>query len=360
MAIRTDDNILMLAGTTEGLYLFDGTCRRDGWSRRGPYLTGCDIASAVLDPRDGATIWVAATGNGATAVYRSSDRGETWQMAGEPFDCDMVWQVEPGHAAHPNRVYAGVRPAGLFVSDDSGDNWQPVSGLNDHPSTCEWWEGGGGKMLHTILTNPSDPDELTVAISVAGVFRSRDGGGTWQPINEGTFSMAQEVEAMLGHPAEHPGVHRCVHKVVRHPSRHNVLYQQNHVGVYATQDGGESWTDIGGNVRDTFGFVIGVTRDASVYVVPQDMNKVRFSGQLEVYRRREGAPRWEVLTNGLPEIENLTLYRDGLATDNCLPGGVYFGTSAGDIYHTTNGGESWSKLATDLPPVRSISCEHYT
>ncbi|MGH9176745.1 MAG: WD40/YVTN/BNR-like repeat-containing protein [Vicinamibacterales bacterium] len=359
MATRSDTNLLVLAGTGDGLYLYEGTCERSGWSVRGPYLEGRDIANAVLDPRDGRTIWVAASGNGSTAVYRSPDRGATWQMAGEPFDCDMVWHVEPGHAAHPRRVYAGVRPAGLFVSDDSGETWQSVDGLNQHPSTAEWWEGGGGKMLHTILTNPSDPDELTVAISVAGVFRSLDGGATWQPSNEGTLSMAEYMEETLGGPARHPGVHRCVHKVVRHPSRPAVLYQQNHDGVYATEDGGASWVDIAANVRDKFGFVIGITRDGSVYVVPQDMNQVRFSGQLEVYRRREGAGSWDVLTNGLPEISNLTLYREGMATDNCLPGGVYFGASAGDIYHTINGGETWSKLAAGLPPVRSMSCEHF-
>ncbi len=364
MATRTDDKILVLAGTRDGLYLFEGTCAREGWRRRGPYLEGLDIANAVLDPRDGRTIWASASGNGSTAVYRSRDFGETWAMAGDPFDCDMVWHVEPGHASHPNRVYAGVRPAGLYMSDDSGESWQPVRGLNDHPSASEWWEGGGGKMLHTILTNPGDPDELTVAISVAGVFQSRDGGATWHPRNEGTIGMEAEMaewlEEQLGRPTEHHGVHRCVHKVVRHPGRPEVLYQQNHDGVYKTEDGGANWVDISEGVSSRFGFVIGITHDASVYVIPQDMDKVRFSGQLGVYRMRDGATSWDRLTNGLPELDNVTLYREGMATDNCPTGGVYFGTSEGDLFHTTNGGETWSKLASGMPAVRSVSCEHYS
>jgi photosystem II stability/assembly factor-like uncharacterized protein len=360
MATRNGDNILVLAGTRDGLYLFEGTCAREGWRQRGPYLEGLDIANAVLDPRDGRTIWASATGNGSTAVYRSRDFGETWAMAGEPFDCDMVWHVEPGHAAHPGRVYAGVRPAGLYISDDSGETWQPVEGLNEHDSTDEWWEGGGGKMLHTILTNPSDPDEVTVGISVAGVFQSRDGGATWQPRNDGTVGMAEVMEEMSGQPVAHPGVHRCVHKVVRHPRRPEVMYQQNHDGVYKTENGGMNWIDISEGVSSRFGFVIGITSDASIYVVPQDMDKVRFSGQLGVYRMRDGATSWDRLTNGLPELENVTLYREGMATDNCPSGGVYFGTSEGDLFHTVNGGETWSKLASGMPAVRSVSCEHYS
>ena len=195
-------------------------------------------------------------------------------MAGGPFDCDMVWHVEPGHAAHPERVYAGVRPAALCRSDDAGETWQPILALNEHETTDEWWEGGGGKMLHTILTNPSDPDELTVAISVAGVFQSRDGGASWQPSNVGTVGMSEVMAEMLGHPVDHADVHRCVHKVVRHPSRPEVMYQQNHDGVYKTVDGGASLDrHQRGCGEPSFGFVIGITRDASVYVVPQDMDR---------------------------------------------------------------------------------------
>ena len=158
---------------------------------------------------------------------------------------------------------------------------------------------------------------------------------------------------------QHPGVHRCVHKVVRHPLKPNLLYQQNHDGVYRSEDRGENWVDICDGIPDRFGFPIGITWDGSVYVVPQDMNEVRFSGQLAVYRMREGQSSWEPMTAGLPEVEKLTLYREGMATDACSPGGVYFGTSAGDLFHTTDGGEQWAVLASGLPAVRSVSCEHF-
>jgi hypothetical protein len=359
MATRLGDNVMVLAGTRDGLYLYDGTPSRDSWSVRGPFLSGCDISHAVLDPRDQSTIWVAASGNGTTAVYRSPDRAVSWEMAGPPFEVDQVWHVEPGHMSQPGRVYAGVKPAGLFVSDDFGVTWNPVTGLNEHPSSCEWWEGGAGKMVHTILTDHGDPNDLTVAISVAGVLHSSDGGMTWEPRNEGTIGMASMYAEMFDAVVQHPGVHRCVHKVVRHPQKPSVLYQQNHDGVYRTDDRGQTWVDICDGIPDRFGFAIGITWDGSVYVVPQDMNEVRYSGQLTVFRMREGETTWDALTHGLPEVEKLTLYREGLATDACTPGGVYFGTSAGDLFHTIDGGESWSALATGLPPVRSVSCEHY-
>lgn len=360
MATRDDDHILLLAGTREGLFLFDGTTARDEWHPREPVLAGMQVAHATLDPRDGRTIWAAATGDGHTAVYRSPDRGHTWERAGEPFDVTEVWHVEPGHASQPGRVWAGVKPAALWRSDDWGMTWQPVTALNEHPSRAEWWEGGAGLVLHTIVTNPADADELTVAISVAGVFRSDDGGESWQPRNRGLRDMAAmwSQEMNDGQPARH-AVHTCVHKVVRHPGNPTVLFQQNHEGVYRSDDRGESWADLCDGLPDRFGFPIAVARDGSVYVVPQDSEQVRLAGQLAVYRRRDGAPHWERLTAGLPEHESVTLYREGMAADGCTPGGVYFGTSEGDIWATRDGGDHWSRLASGLPRVLSLACEHH-
>ena len=361
MAIRDDERILLIAGTREGLYLYESTCARESWTCRGVSLPNHEISHAILDPRDARTIWAAAIGEGYTAVYRSGDLGETWQMAGESFDCDAVWHVEPGHASQPGRVYAGVKPAALYVSDDYGTNWNSMDGLNRHASREEWWEGGAGLVLHTIVTNQHDPNDVMVAISVAGVFRSLDGGISWQPSNEGTLSMAEAWTSEFGNAsAQHLGVHRCVHKVVRSPRYPAVLVQQNHDGVYRSDDHGASWVDIADGIRDRFGFVIGATRDGSVYVVPQNMEQVRFSGQLTVYRMRDGSTTWDPLTTGLPEVDNLTLYREGMATDNCESGGVYFGTCEGDIYGTRDGGDSWRRIASGMPPVLSVSCEHFS
>jgi photosystem II stability/assembly factor-like uncharacterized protein len=257
-------------------------------------------------------------------------------------------------------VYAGVKPAALYRSDDGGESWQELTGLTGHPSRSEWWGGGAGLILHTICIGQDDPDDIFVAMSVAGVFHSGDGGRNWAPRNEGLFSFADGLAEMgRTEPIEHPEVHRCVHKMVRHPSDRNVLYQQNHMGVYRSDDRGESWVDICDGLSNRFGFPIGITRDGGVYVVPQDENTVRFSGQLAVYRTRDGGFSWDALTKGLPQIENITLYREGLTTDNCTPGGVYFGTSEGELFYTRDGGDSWARLADGLPGIRSVSVEHW-
>ncbi|RIK45352.1 MAG: hypothetical protein DCC58_06650, partial [Chloroflexi bacterium] len=261
MARRTDENITVLAGTRDGLYLFDGDCTRTSWRQRGPFLPGCDVSHAILDHRDGRTMWAAATGNGATAVYRSDDRGNTWRMSGSAWDVDQIWHVEPGHVSQPWRVYAGVKPAALYRSDDGGESWQELTGLTSHPSRPEWWEGGAGLILHTIEVDREDPNELFVAMSVAGVFHSDDGGRSWTPRNDGVFSFAEGNQE-----AAFPEVHRCVHKLVRHPADPNVLYQQNHMGVYRSDNRGASWVDIGAGLPSPFGFPIGITRDGSVFV----------------------------------------------------------------------------------------------
>lgn len=359
MAVRNDENVLVLAGTRDGLYLFDGTCRRDEWTRRGPFLEGCDVSHATLDHRNGRTIWAAASGNGSTAVYRSDDRGETWRVSGGAWDVEQIWHVEPGHASQPWRVYAGVKPAALYRSDDGGESWQELPALSNHPSHTEWWGGGAGLILHTIVPDEQDPDDLYVGMSVAGVFHTADGGKSWAPRNEGVFSFATVAEPDAP-PAQFPEVHRCVHKMVRHPQDSNVLYQQNHMGVYRSDDRGHNWVDIGAGLPSIFGFAICITRDGGVYVVPQDENTVRFSGQLTVYRTRDGGLSWDALTAGLPQIENLTLYREGMATDGCTPGGIYFGTSEGDLFHSRDGGDQWQLLASGLPGVRSVSCEHWS
>jgi photosystem II stability/assembly factor-like uncharacterized protein len=363
MATQFAEQLLVAAGTRAGLYIFESDLDRQAWTRRGPYLEDFEISHAVLDPRDGATIW--ATGNqpGRVAIYRSPDRGQTWQQAGNELPVDQVWHIEPATADKSTTLYAGARPAALYRSDDFGESWQRVASLNEHETSSEWWEGGGGLVLHTIVTNPSKPDDLFIGMSVGGVFYSPDGGRTWEPRNEGVISFAEEWVDGEGNPARHTGVHRCTHKFVRHPDN-GKLFQQNHMGVYKSLNYGLDWIDISDGLPDRFGFVIDITRDGTVYVVPQhdwtEETGVRFSGQLAVYRTRDDGATWERLTYGLPEIDNVTLYREGMATDYCTAGGVYFGTSDGQLLYTRDGGDSWAHLAAGLPPIRGVSCEHYS
>ncbi len=348
------ERLLLLAGTRDGLYLFEQGESASDWAKAGPYLEGLDVSHAKLDPRDGRTIFAAATGNGVTAVYRSCDLGQQWEMAGTPFEAAQVWHVEPGHPSLPGNVYAGVMPGALFVSDDSGDSWRPLTGLSEHPSRGEWWEGGsGGVNVHRILIDPERPERIYAGISVAGLFRSDDGGETWTPKNNGVFRFSE-----WGDDIQYGDVHRCIHSAVLDPHDSRVIYQQNHVGVYRSDDGGDKWAEITAGLPGGFGFVIAITSQnpPAVFVVPQHADNIRLSGQLTVYRTRDRGATWEALTNDLPYVDRLTLYREAMAADHHDPAGVYFGTSDGAIWASCDTGDTWSMLAKGLPPVRSVTC----
>lgn len=363
VAHNSGDSVLVTAGTRDGIYLLESDCNRAEWNMRGPYLAGLDISHAILDGRDGRTLYAAGTGGGKTAVYRSDDRGETWSMAGEPFKADMVWHIEPGVEDDTSVVYAGVMPAALYRSEDRGQTWNEVTGLTNHDSRSEWQGGGGGLCLHTILTNPHKPENMLVGISAVGCFVTDDGGETWEPRNEGIESFADFFAQEFGIPLKRYDIHNCVHKAARHPSN-GLIYQQNHDGVYKTHDDGRTWIDISEGLPSRFGFVIGITADGTVFVVPQhDWEEpvgVRYTGQLAAYRMKPGSDTWEKLTNGLPEVSNMTTYREGMATDRLTPGGVYFGTSDGDLFATRDGGDSWTTIASGLPSIRSVSCQHFS
>lgn len=347
------DTLQLVVGTRDGLYLFETDPSRAVWNQTGPFLTGLEVSHAVLDPRDGQTIYAAATGNGCTGVYRSRDRGQTWTMAGDPFDVAMIWHVEPGPPDLPGSVFAGTMPAGLYRSDDHGDSWEPVDSLNGHASREEWYAGGAGEIvLHRILIDPHTTGRLYAGISVAGFFRSDDYGASWTACNTGVDT------PMPTDDARYPEVHRCIHSAVLHPHQPDIVFQQNHMGVYRSTDGGQTWTDISAGLHNRFGFVCAITHEPepALFVVPQDDYSIRFSGQLTVYRSRDHGESWEPLTNGLPIVENVTLYREGMATDPLTPGGVYFGTSAGDLWASRDSGDHWYPLAQGLAPIRSVSC----
>ncbi len=208
MATRFDHRVFIAAGTRDGLYVFESDLNRTSWEAYGPFLKGMDISHAILDPRDGRTVWAAANGEDHSAIYRSRDRGETWEIAGQPFDVEKIWHVEPATSHRPGTILAGTDPSTLFRSDNWGDTWYEVDGFRSQANRNEWWPGGGGMCLHTIVTNPARPDDLLVGMSVGGVFYSPDFGETWEPRNDGTVSMAEDFAMEMGKPVEHPGVHR--------------------------------------------------------------------------------------------------------------------------------------------------------
>jgi photosystem II stability/assembly factor-like uncharacterized protein len=305
-------------------------------------------------------------------VHRSDDGGQTWETVGNKFAYDgipgthqwydgtehpweftRVWHFEPS-LTDLNTVYAGAEDAALFLSTDGGMNWQELSGLRGHGSGPHWMPGAGGMCLHSIIQDPTNPDRMFIAISAAGAFRTDDGGETWQPINRGLRSeFMPDPEAEVGH---------CVHHITMHPSRPNVLFMQKHWDVMRSDDAGESWHEVSGNLPSDFGFVIDVhTHEPdTIYVVPIKSDSEHYppEGKLRVYRSRTGGNEWEALTNGLPQ-ENcfVNVLRDAMAVDALDSCGVYFGTTGGQVYASADAGDNWTAIVHDLPAVLSVEVQ---
>jgi photosystem II stability/assembly factor-like uncharacterized protein len=305
-------------------------------------------------------------------VQRSNDGGTTWEPVGNQFSYDgvpgthqwydgtqhpwefaRVWHFEPS-LTDPDTVYAGVEDAALFRSTDGGRTWQELSGLRRHSSGPRWQPGAGGMCLHTIILDPAAPGRIFTAISAAGAFRSDDGGETWRPVNRGLKSQGiPEPNAEVGH---------CVHRIAMHPSRPEVLFMQKHWDVMRTDDAGESWREVSGNLPSDFGFPIGVHahEPETIYVVPIKSDSEHFppEGKLRVYRSRSGGDEWQALTNGLPQRDcYVNVLRDAMAVDTLDPCGIYFGTTGGQVYASADGGDSWSPIVRDLPAVLSVEVQ---
>jgi photosystem II stability/assembly factor-like uncharacterized protein len=291
-------------------------------------------------------------------VLRSSDdMGRTWtnpEQANVRFPDDSgvslerIWQIHPGRDDEPERLYCGVEPAALFESRDAGATWSLNRGLFDHPHRTRWQPGGGGLCLHTIVVDPSNRQNLLVAISTGGVYRSEDGGHSWTPGNRGL-----RAEFL---PDKYPEYGQCVHKVVHHPSRPGRLFLQNHWGLYRSDDGGRSWQDIARGVPSDFGFAMAMHPHdpETVYIVPIESDEFRCTpeGRLRVYRTRDAGASWEPLTRGLPQRDAFeTVLRDAMAVDTMNPAGVYFGTRSGRLWGSKDGGASWSLIREGLPPI---------
>jgi len=270
-----------------------------------------------------------------------------------PWEFARVWHLEPS-LTDPDTVYAGVEDAGLFRSTDGGREWRELSGLRRHDSGSSWQPGAGGMCLHTILLDPTDPARIFIAISAAGVFRSEDAGTTWQPVNRGLRSE--------GIPDPNAGVGHCVHRIAMHPSRPDVLFMQKHWDVMRSDDRGDSWHEVSGNLPTDFGFPIDVHahEPETVYVVPITSDSEHFppDGRLRVYRSRTGGNEWEGLTAGLPQKDcYVNVLRDAMAVDSLDSCGVYFGTTGGQVYASADAGDSWSPIVRDLPAVLSVEVQ---
>jgi photosystem II stability/assembly factor-like uncharacterized protein len=347
----------LLVGTKRGLFIFE-TSNRNEWQARGPYLTGREIYHFVFDPRDG-SLW-AATDHAVWGahIHRSFDRGENWETLenaphyNDERGLEAIWFLTPGHASTPGRIYAGIEPAGLFVSNDSGANWHSVDTLNDHPTNRTWQPAGGGLALHSIIVDAHDPQRMYCALSAGGVYRSNDGGKTWQPMNRGVRADFQ--------PQRYPETGQCVHKLLLHPLDDQRLYQVNHCGVYRSDDRGENWTEITAGLPSDFGYALAIDpHDANgLYVIPEESSHMRATvdGKLRVFHSRDAGQTWEALTGGLPQ-ENayVSILREGMTSDASTPCGVYFGTSSGHLFASNDAGNHWTLVAGYLPRILCVA-----
>ncbi len=365
--------VRVLVGTRKGAFVLTADGKRDNWAVRGPFFGGWEIYHVKGSPANPDRLYASqSSGWSGQVIQRSDDGGRTWDAVGNQFSYDgipgthqwydgtphpwefaRVWHLEPS-LDDPDTVYAGVEDAGLFRSTDGGEQWQELPGLRGHGTGSSWQPGAGGMCLHTIILDPVQPKRMFAAISAAGAFRSDDAGETWRAVNQGLRSE--------GIPDPHAEVGHCVHRIALHPSRPETLFMQKHWDVMRSDDAGESWREISGNLPTDFGFPIDVHahEPETVYVVPITSDAEHFppEGKLRVYRSRVGGDDWEALTNGLPQ-ENcyVNVLRDAMAVDSLDTCGIYFGTTGGQVYGSADAGDTWAPIVRDLPAVLSVEVQ---
>jgi photosystem II stability/assembly factor-like uncharacterized protein len=365
--------VRVLVGTRKGAFVLTSDGTRDRWEVCGPYFPGWEIYHLKGSAADPNRIYASQTsGWFGQLIQRSDDGGTTWEPVGNEFTYDgtpgthqwydgtqhpwefkRVWHLEPS-LTDPDTAYAGVEDAAIFRTSDGGKSWQELPGLRSAKGHL-WQPGAGGMCLHTILLHPRDPNRIFIAISAAGAFRTDDAGGSWRPVNNGLKSPYElpDATAEVGH---------CVHRIAMHPSRPDVLFMQKHWDVMRSDDAGGSWQEVSGNLPTDFGFPIDVHahEPETVYVVPITSDSHHFppEGKLRVYRSRSGGDEWEPLTRGLPQGDcYVNVLRDAMAVDRLDPCGVYFGTTGGQVYASPNGGDTWAPIVRDLPAVLSVEVQ---
>jgi hypothetical protein len=386
--------VRVLVGTRKGAFILTADGKRQQWDVSGPHFAGWEIYHLKGSPADPNRLYASQTsGWFGQVIQRSSDGGKTWETPGgeavptpgsmpsgasnkfvyddspatgkpltthqwydgtqHPWEFKRVWHLEPS-LIDPETVYAGVEDAALFRSTDGAQTWQELSGLRGHGSGPRWQPGAGGMCLHTILLDPGHPDRMFIAISAAGAFRTDDAGKTWKPINRGLKSNTiPDGTAEVGH---------CVHRIAMHRSRPDVLFMQKHWDVMRSDNGGETWREVSGNLPTDFGFPIDVHahEPETVYVVPIKSDSEHYppDGKLGVYRSKTGGNEWEALTKGLPQANcYVNVLRDAMAVDSLDSCGVYFGTTGGQVYASADAGDNWAPIVRDLPAVLSVEVQ---
>ncbi|MBL8080322.1 MAG: hypothetical protein JNM55_20295 [Anaerolineales bacterium] len=375
--------VLVFVGTSKGGFVFSSDAKRKKWQQGDIQFKSWNVMHMQLDPRDHRLH--AAVNHivyGPTTHY-SDDFGVTWTQAkqvpaigrasksgrplgtvqeaersaeggapeSQPEKLIKIWNIKPGRENEADVLYAGGEPACLFVSKDRGETWDINEGFFDHPHRGTLFPGNGGLCLHTILLDPVNSNRMYIAISTGGCYRTDDGGQTWKPFNK-------NVRADF-HPEKFPEYGQCVHKMAMHPSNPNVLYQQNHCGIYRSDNAGEDWIDIGeGKLPSRFGFPISVhpTDPKTIYIVPEESDEYHMSvdGKLVVWRSRDAGESWQPLTKGLPQQAHVDVLREAMSTDTFEDAGIYFGTNTGQLFYSRDSGDSWELLADFLPPIHSV------
>ncbi len=365
--------VRVLVGTRKGAFVLTSDGKREKWDISGPHFAGWEIYHLKGSPVDPNRLYASQTsGWFGQLIQRSNDGGRTWEPMGNkfvydgvpgthqwydgkphPWEFKRVWHLEPS-LKDADTVYAGVEDAAIFQSTDGAQTWKELPGLREHGSGPRWQPGAGGMCLHTIVQDSSNPGRMFIAISAAGVFRTDDEGATWRPINKGLHSeIMPEPTAEVGH---------CVHRIAMHRSRPNTLFMQKHWDVMRTDNAGDSWQEVSGNLPTDFGFVIDVhaNEPETIYVVPIKSDSEHFppEGKLRVYRSRTGGNEWEPLTKGLPQSDcYVNVLRDAMAVDSLDKCGVYFGTTGGQVYASADAGDSWNPIVRDLPAVLSVEVQ---
>jgi photosystem II stability/assembly factor-like uncharacterized protein len=365
--------IRLLVGTRKGAFVLTSDGRRADWKISGPHFAGWEIYHMKGSPVNPNRLYASQTsGWFGQQVQRSEDGGLTWEAVGNEFTYDgvpgthqwydgtqhpwefkRVWHFEPS-LGEAETVYAGAEDAALFRSTDGGKTWKELPALREAKGKL-WQPGAGGMCLHTILLDPTNPDRIFVAISAAGAFRSDDGGKSWEPINRGLKSQFElpDPDAEVGH---------CVHRIAMHRSKPGVLFMQKHWDVMRSDNSGDNWREVSGNLPSDFGFPIDVHahEPETIYVVPIKSDSEHFppDGKLRVYRSRSGGNEWEALTNGLPQRDcYVNVLRDAMAVDSLDECGVYFGTTGGQVYASADAGDTWNAIVRDLPAVLSVEVQ---